>query len=136
MATEQPIVVLGAEDKDWVLRVWKPAAKVLGVDAGTIWYRWVTYAPANEHWIGVREVAFAQYRQRRDGVKVLYSIGVAPVAKRQGLGRRLIEHIGFPMELKTDADHAESNAFYRKLGFKFAGQKRGGAKVFNIYRWL
>jgi GNAT superfamily N-acetyltransferase len=131
------IQVLGPEDKEWVLKIWAAEAAVLGVDPGLIWYRaWKDKAP-NEHWIGISNIAFAHYRIRqRDGVRVLYEVAVAASSKRQGLGQELLKAIGYPMELKTDAGHAESNAFYVKLGFSLLGQRptKSGNKLLNVYR--
>lgn len=132
-----PIVALTLEDRDWVFRVADFSKSILG-PIGLPWSRsWPTPGP-RDFWVGIREAAFAHYRLRLDGIKVLDEIAVHPHAKGLGLGRELVEHIGCPMELKTDADNAESNGFYRHLGFKLAGQKtsKNGKKLFNIYRKL
>lgn len=129
---------LAATDKEWVMRVWKPSEKILG-PRELAWKRsWMLGPKPNDCWIGIEQVAFAHYLKRRDGINVLYEIGVDPQVKRGGYGRQLIFHIGFPMELKTDADNEESNAFYRRLCFTHVGQKRSknGKKLFNIYRRL
>lgn len=130
---------LGRDDKDWILGIWKHYEPVLGRSPSTIWYRAWQNPGDNEFWVGIRPHAFAHYRVRKaDGIKVLYEIATDPSLKRKGYARQLIQHIGFPMELKTDALHAESNAFYVSLGFKLAGQKsdREGTKLMNIYRRL
>lgn len=133
----EAIVPLTQEDRDWVVRMWEREKSVLGIDPGRAWYQsWKTLA-SNEFWIGVKGKAFAHYRvRRRDGIAVLYEIAVGE--KRQGWGKKLLFHIGFPMELKTDAAHQESNAFYQKLGFNLVGQRttRAGDKLLNIYRRL
>jgi ribosomal protein S18 acetylase RimI-like enzyme len=131
------VVVLGPEDRDWVLRVWKPSSKILG-NGSAAWYRCFQKLSPRERFIGIREVAFAHYNERLDGVRTLYEIAVHPDHKRQGHGGRLLRAIGFPIQFKTDADNEESNSFYRALGFTFVGQapSRNGKKMLNHYRKL
>jgi GNAT superfamily N-acetyltransferase len=133
------VVGLTLADKPWVIRIWKHYEHILGTDPGVIWWRAWNPLPKNARWIGIPELAFAHYLTRqRDGVKVLYEVAVDPAAKRQGLGKELLAAIGYPMELKTNADSAESNSFYQRLGFSLAGQKTStdGTRLFNIYRRL
>ena len=125
------------EDMPWVKRIFQSADHVLGKGFfGSIWWRYWQSKNPRERWIVIEGRAFAHYVTRRDGVKVLYEIAVAEESRRMGLGKLLLDYIGRPMELKTDADHGESNAFYRALGFHPVGSKRSrdGKKVMRIYR--
>lgn len=129
---------LARTDEEWVKRLFVANAGVLGIGdvANQTWYRyWARQNDGGEFWKVIRPHAFAHYRVRKDGWRTLYEIAVAQEAKGQGLGRRLVEHIGFPQRLKTDASHAESNAFYRKLGFQLVltTQSKDGNKLLNHY---
>lgn len=86
-----------------------------------MFWRWLQNGATNERIIVVEPLAFAHYRIKKDGSRVLYEIAVDVAAKRQGLGRLLMERVGRPVMLKTDRDHAESNAFYKSLGLSLAG---------------
>lgn len=128
-------------DEKWVKRVFTASDHILGKGFfGTIWYRfWQNYRVhrgASERWVVIEEKAFAHFKQRRDGVKVLYEIATDEAARRQGHARALVAYIGFPMELKTDSNHQESNTFYQALGFYPCGEKRSrdGMKKMRIYR--
>ena len=35
----------------------------------------------------------------------------------------MVDHVGNPVRLSTNADDTESNAFYRRLGFRLTGRK-------------
>lgn len=125
------------EDKQWIEPIFKREDHILGKGFfGTIWYRYwqAVEKKGRERWIVIPEVAFAHYRERKDGVKVLMEIAVTE--KRKGFGRELMRNIGLPMELKTDADHLESNAFYKALGFYPAGEKRSRDGKKRLRIWL
>ena len=124
------------EDQKWVGKLFDLNRDVLGkVSGGTVFWRALNSGNEREHFWVIPEVAFAHWLVRKDGVKVLYEVAVHPDNKRQGLAKRLLQHIGLPMELKTDADHAESNAFYQALGFKKMGYKTAGSgKRMAIYQ--
>jgi ribosomal protein S18 acetylase RimI-like enzyme len=132
-----PIVPYAPSDRDWVLGVWKHSQGILGdsnVASRTLHF-FQTARSANEHLVVIRKVAFAHYRVRKDGQRVLYEIAVDPSERRKGHGKRLLAHIGTPMLLKTDAFNEESNAFYQALGFILEGvsTSRLGDKTLNHY---
>lgn len=122
------------EDLEWVEELFQKNEYILG-PAGLALYRWKNDRKENDRLIVVREVAFARYTIRKDGIRTLHEIAVAEEAKGQGIGKRLIQEIGRPIQLKTDADNEESNNFYKALGFTFNGKKksRNGKKIFNLY---
>lgn len=122
-------------DAAWVLPLFTANQSILG-PASVAWHRFWAGARTRNHWIVIEGLAFVHYRRRLDGVYVIDEIAVDAAAKGRGLGRRLVERIGLPIELKTDADNAESNAFYQRLGFYPAGTKRSksGKKLFRLWR--
>lgn len=124
-------------DQKWVGKLFDANKAILGnVSGGTVFWRWRAGLNPREHVVVIRpELAFAHYLVRKDGTRVLYEMAVTAEAKRQGLGRAILEHIGRPIELKTDADNQESNAFYRRMGLVCVGQKTGGSgKVMNVFQ--
>lgn len=124
------------EDEKWVGAIFKKADHILGKGFfGTIWWRYWNQGTPSEFWIVIPDIAFAHYKVRKDGVRALYEIAVEEGHKRQGYGKALLRHIGFPMELKTDANHEESNRFYKACGFYPAGEKRSrdGTKRLRIW---
>lgn len=127
-----------AEDQKWVGKLFDANRRVLGnMSGGTMFFRWLKSSNPREKMIVIDGLGFAHYLERRDGVKVIYEIAVAVEAKRRGVGRKLVEAVGFPCQLKTDADHYESNAFYKRLGFRNVGvvMSKSG-KAMNVYhRW-
>lgn len=123
------------QDIDWVRPILDSAKHILG--NGTLaWYRfWHGGLVDGARWIVVEGKGFVHFKRRRDGTSVIYEIAVSPDHKRQGVGRQLVAQVGYPIELKTDADNEESNAFYRALGFHPIGckvSKKG--KRMRIYR--
>lgn len=132
------ITKLSQDDKDWVVKLFSLNAKVLGNMSGGTWFWRIMQSTAkNEFLIGVKPYCFAHYRTRlKDGVNVLYEIAVHPEYQRKGLAELLINSIGKPMELKTDAEHIPSNRLYIKLGFELTnvGEAKSG-KVINSYEW-
>jgi GNAT superfamily N-acetyltransferase len=107
---------LGPEDEVWLKELWK-ASRVFGQDAAPIW-RAVHQRSNREQLIGIREQCFVHFRRRRDGINVVYEIAVAEAHRRKGLGKRLLQAVGAPIMLKTDADNTTSRAFYVALGFR------------------
>lgn len=109
-------------DTAWVLNVWQWCEQHLGsmdVTGKIVWHRWLVGRNPREHFIGIEGLAFAHYLVRaRDGGRTLYNVGVHPRARRQGLGRALLNAAGYPMRLKTNEDNVASQAFYRALGFE------------------
>lgn len=124
------------EDQKWVAKLFDTNKSILGnVSGGTVFWRWKAGGAANEHFIVIPELAFCHYRVRKDGSRIVYEIAVAQAAKGKGLGRKLMEHVGRPVELKTDQASEESNAFYRKLGLTCVGKSTGkSGKVMNVYQ--
>lgn len=107
-------------DGRWLARVWASVEGDIGswfVVGSRAWYLHCKSPGPREVWVGVPECAFAHYvTRKRDGVAVLSELGVEPDSRRRGLASALLRTIPRPLELKTDARNAASNAFYRSLG--------------------
>jgi ribosomal protein S18 acetylase RimI-like enzyme len=118
-----------AADQPWIAKVFDLNKDVLGhVSGGTVFYRWIQSVNPREVWFVIEGKAFVHALVRLDRVAVVYEIAVHPDFKRQGLASALLVPFARrAIELKTDADHAESNAFYRRLGFKLMGFKNAGS---------
>lgn len=119
-------------DRDWVLAVWGPEGERLGNVGGSVWYRfWHADERSRERWLVLEPFGFVHYRTRRDGVNVVYEIAVAVGARRRGVARQLLEAVGKPIELKTDANNGVSLAAYAALGFVRLGESvaRDGKRV-------
>jgi len=124
---------LKQNDKNWVNHLWKENKEILGPPFPI--YNYLKAKAPNEIFLVVPEIAFLHYRVRRDGETVLYNIAIDISAKRQGLGRKLVELMTPPIILKTDADNEESNQFYKRLGFICLGKKlTKSGKTVNIYK--
>lgn len=133
---QTPVETVLPEDRAWVLALWRLDTRVLGKDAGSVFWRYTQRTGDAERWVRIGQVAFCHYRVLRDNSRTVYEIAVHPDHKRRGLGRRLLEHVGRPTRLKTDAGHAESNAFYQRLGFVMYDQVQArDGKLLNCY-WL
>ena len=107
-------------DKNWIEEIFAKNKKILGGAGyfGMQWHRYWNQPKSNEFWIVIENKAFCHYLVRKkDNVKVVYEIATHNDFKKQGFGKKLIEKIGQPIELKTDYDSIESNAFYKKIGF-------------------
>jgi N-acetylglutamate synthase-like GNAT family acetyltransferase len=112
------------EDKDWILEIFAQNKVILGGKGyGSLqWKRFWDNQKQNEHWVVLNNVAFCHYLTRlRDGVNVIYEIATHNEQKKQGYGKKIVEYIGMPIELKTDYDSPESNNFYKKVGFSQNG---------------
>lgn len=123
------------EDEQWVKKLFEANESILG-GFGLTWYRFNQSTNPREKWVVIEGKAFAHYMVKKNGEVSLYEIAVGE--KKKGHGKRLLEYMGFPMELKTDKDNEESNAFYKKCGFICLGSKfsKNGKKEFNIWkRW-
>lgn len=126
------------EDQKWVAKLFDANKEILGkVGGGTVFWRWLNGKNAREHWWVVPGVAFAHWLVKKDGTKCLYEIAVDKEHKRKGIGKKLLSIIGLPMELKTDAENAESNQFYKGLGFTKVGNKvaKDGKKISVYQKW-
>ncbi len=124
------------EDMEWVGKLFSANKKILGEMAPTsVFYRWFHGKNPREKFVVIRPFAFAHYLVRLDGIQTLYEIAVQEDQKRKGMGSSLLEFMGRPISLKTDATNDESNLFYRKLGFHCVSQITGGSgKKLNIYQ--
>lgn len=108
------------EDRDWLLELWKANEEHLGWFGPRTWHMfWKGHAP-NEHWDVLRPQGFIRWRNRRDGWRTVYDIAVAEQGK--GLGRLLMEHVGRPVRLKTNASNLNAQGFYRHLGLSIAAR--------------
>ena len=121
------------DDEAWVKKLFEDHQYILGPFGPTWHFYWKNNKP-HERWVCIEGEAFAHYLNKKKGGVTLYEIAVK--TKRKGYGSQLMEHMGGPMELKTDADNEESNAFYLRLGFMCVGQKasNNGKKIFNVYQ--
>jgi len=120
-------------DEWWIMPLLKHE-KALG-NMTWVWKRfWEEHAP-NEHWVVVRGKGYAHFRRRNDGWNTLYEIAVMPRQRRKGIASTLIEHIGWPLRAKTDADNVASNAMYFALGFQRSGSRftKNGKKMLHEY---
>jgi ribosomal protein S18 acetylase RimI-like enzyme len=140
MIVEPPVLPLTADDADWFRAVWRKCEAQLGelwTTGGPTFHRWLRDENLRHRIDGIRPFAFVHYLIRVDGGRTIYDIAVDPEARGQGFGRRLVEHVGFPCRLSTNTDNAESNAFYRALGFRLVKRelaKTGHLK--NVYERL
>lgn len=126
------------DDQKWVAKLFDKNKDILGkVGGGTVFWRALNSGNPREHFWVIPEVAFIHWMQRKDGTSVLYEIAVDAEHKRKGLGARLLSLLNKPIELKTDADHEESNKFYQKLGFVKMGFKfaKSGKKMAIYQKW-
>ncbi len=121
------------EDGEWIVPLMN-AHNVYFWNGGVIWYRY-WHQSGSERWIVARpDLGCAHYRVRRDGWKVIDEIVTSEAARRRGVAKAMIEHIGAPIFVKTDCDNEPSNAFYLALGFRLVNVRfaRSG-KPMNEY---
>lgn len=125
------------KDEKWVGELFSKNKKILG-PFSMAWFRFWQSSNPREIWVVIENVAFAHYLVKKNGEKTLYEIAVSEEHKKKGIGKKLLDFIGYPMELKTDFDNVESNEFYKRSGFICVGKKKSnnGKKEFNVYkRW-
>lgn len=124
-----------AEDREWIEAIFAADRRFLGSVFGSVWYRYWQADNPREHWWVIRPCAFAHWMQRLDGWKTLYEIAVGEEYRKSGYARRLIEEIGLPLRLSTDAENLVSNLVYQKLGFNQVGwkQSRDGRRILVVF---
>lgn len=123
------------KDREWIRNLFLENKDILG-PFDLAWIRFWQNNNPREKWIKINKEAFAHYLIKKNGEKTLYEIAVKN--KGKGTGRKILNYIGFPMELKTDKNNKESNKFYISCGFICLGCKKSKnkKKEFNIYkRW-
>lgn len=126
------------EDFEWIKPLFKKNKKILGSVEMAI-YRFKKRKEekpddTRDQFIVVRPYGFAHFLQKKNGERTLYEIAVDDSMKRKGIGKALMDKIGYPMSLKTDADNKESNEFYKRLGFVWLGAKyTKSGKLVNVY---
>ena len=127
-----PMVSQATEsDLSWILSLFAQNSEILG---NPLWLK-NSYRAKRHRLIVVREIAFAHYRVGKDGLRTLKEIAVSGSHRKQGVGRALIEAIGRPITLKTDADNEGSNRFYKSLSLSLVGQvKTKNGKLMNVYQ--
>jgi len=79
-------------------------------------------------------VGFVNMRVRRDGITVIYEIGVDRRHLRLGIGTRLINAVPCPTMLKCTVDNGRANAFYLAQGFKLAWVENGRKRRLNVWQ--
>ena len=77
-------------------------------------------------------VGFANYRTRRDGVNVIYELGVHRSHHRQRVGSALLASTPRPTRLKVTVDNIGAIAFYEVNGFKIIGTEEGRKRMLRI----
>ena len=125
-----------ASDAEWLARLCAASRSELGqVNGGRVLWQWLHDGDSNEFICVIRPLAFVHYRIRNDGVRVVYRLAVTPEARRCGLGRRLMRHVGRPVTLKTNATNRPANRFYRQLGMVRVAttRTRSGAHRLHVY---
>jgi len=127
------VVQATEQDLPWVLSLFAENSQILG---NPFWLK-RSYREKGHRLIVVREKGFAHYRVGEGGARTLKEIAVSRSHKKQGIGKALVDAIGRPITLKTDADNAESNMFYESCGFSLVGRvKARSGKLMNVYqRW-
>jgi GNAT superfamily N-acetyltransferase len=114
------------------IQIWKEKGRQL-------WY-WYWKSPSkNAHWdkavVDGKVLGTVHWNVRRDGIRNLHDIVVVSETRGSGLGRKLVEHVGLPIILKTDSCSI-ANGFYQHLGFTLymTSESQNGQKKMNHYR--
>lgn len=130
---ENSVRVLEPSDWPWVERVFKQHAKMLG---NFFWMKQSYEKGRGRIWV-VPEIGFIHLTYAKEGITVIQDIAIEKNAQRGGHGKALLSILKGVIKLKTDAENIQSNAFYKKYGFKLVGQvKSRKGKPINIYmRW-
>lgn len=96
---------------------------------------WLQVAAVDEDVVGAID-----WWARRDHIVVLYAVVVAPPARGQGIGRRLLgrlvdwarDHEATEIRLKCPAE-LPANSFYARLGFQLIAQEPGKRRPLNCW---
>lgn len=78
-------------------------------------------------------VGFCNYRRRRDGVSVIYEIGVDRSRRGIRIGAGLIAAVPKPIRLKCTVDNEQANRFYAGQGFTLQEQEQGKHRPLNVW---
>ena len=129
--------LLAHSEERWFMGLWKEHEYILGTDPAS-WRAFQAYKqePDKHPIYCVEGKGFACFYKRQDGWTTLSSIAVSGFFRRQGVGKALLGAVDGPIALKTNADSAESNAFYQSLGFRLTGTARtnkGQGHLVNLY---
>ena len=129
--TQVAVVQATKQDLPWVLSLFAENSDILG---NPFWLK-SSYRERGHRLIVVREKGFAHYRVGEDGARTLKEIAVSKSHKKQGIGKAMMDTIGRPITLKTDADNDESNIFYKACGLLLVGcVKARSGKLMNVYQ--
>jgi ribosomal-protein-alanine N-acetyltransferase len=85
-------------------------------------------------------VGFVEFHRRRDGQVTLYHIAVAPAARRQGVGRAMLDGLvtvarassAGRILLKCPID-LPANTFYQRYGFQLQETLNGRKRALNVW---
>lgn len=85
-------------------------------------------------------VGFVDFHRRRDGQVTLYHIAVAPAARRQNVGRAMLDELATVARashagrilLKCPVDLL-ANAFYQHYGFRLEETLNGRKRALNVW---
>ena len=69
-----------------------------------------------------------------DGTTHVEQLSVDPAFGGQGIGRRLLDHLGHPLTLTTFRDVIWNAPFYQKLGFLMLDDALAGERVRQVLR--
>lgn len=104
------------EDRDWIKSLWNNCGAELG-SFSMAWFWYWNDRKSNDYWVCIPDKGFCHYTiRKRDGMKRIAEIAVDETVRRQGVAKRLFDHVGKPMWLKTDLSNATSRAFYARMG--------------------
>lgn len=78
-------------------------------------------------------VGFANTRTRRDGVTVVYEIGVDRAHLRSRIGTGLLAAVPLPVRLKVTADNERAQSFYETRGLRCTGEEPGKHRPLYLY---